>query len=521
MTKWLIYFVVCLCFLNTLRSQNKGLVQQQYEIIDGDEYLNIKNYVTALEIYKEIYKSIPNNRELQYKMALCYLNTNTNRLEAIKYLEYVVKEEKFVPEAWFELGYAYALAYKLDESIAALEKYKTLVPKQSAKANVRIQQCNNAKELMKHPVNVSFSNLGKELNSAYPDYYPWITKDENFLAFTSRRKGNIGGTIEGDGYYSSDIYTSIAVNGKWSKAKNIGPAVNTALDEQVVGLKADGTEMLVYLDHYDDYGNLYSSKKKGNLFQKITPLAEQINKKIEHSGSISEDGNTIFFIRKDKDKETESTDIFMCRKLPSGEWAEPQKLNSNVNTPFNEDFPYLAIDGKTLYFSSEGHNSMGGYDLYKTEWDSETNNWSKAVNLGYPINTTDDDRSISLSPDNRVGYISAIRPGGYGDLDIYRIKFNDSQQQLIIYKGNITYSDSLKIPTECIATITAIEKTTNEEYSFAPNPKNGSFVLALPAGTYTIIVNSSGYKDINETIIISDIGTSTIERKKEFNLTKP
>jgi hypothetical protein len=515
MNKWLIYLGVCLSFLNTLHSQNKGLVQQQYDIIDGDEYLAIKNYVTALEIYKEIYKSIPDNRELQYKMALCYLNTNTNRLEAIKYLEYVVKEEKFVPEAWFELGYAYALAYKLDEAIASLEKYKTLVPKQSAKANVRIQQCKNAKELMKHPVNVSFHNLGKELNSAYPDYYPWITKDENFLAFTSRRKGNIGGSVEGDGYYSSDIYTSTAVNGKWGKAHNLGPSINTALDEQVVGLKADGSEMLVYLDHMDVYGDLFSSKKKGSIYQKVIPLAEQLNKKIEHSGSVSEEGNTIFFVRKDKEK----TDIYMSRMLPSGAWGEPQKLNDNVNTPYNEDFPYLAIDGKTLYFSSEGHNSMGGYDLFKSTWNPETNNWSKVVNLGYPINTTDDDRSISISADNSVGYISAIRPGGYGDLDIYRIKFN-ANKKYVIYKGEIIFADSTKTPQEIIATITTVEKATKEEYSFSPNPQTGTFIMALPEGTYNITVNSSGYKDITETLIVSDVGTST-ERKKEFKLVKP
>ena len=517
MNKWLVYFLLCLCYLKSLHSQNKGLVQQQYEIIDGDEYMSIKNYATALEIYKEIAKTFPNNRELQYKIALCYLNTSHNQLEAIKYLEYVVQEEKFEPEAWFELGYAYALDYKLDEAIASLEKYKTLIPKQSAKANVRIQQCNNAKELMKRPVNVSFQNLGKELNSAYPDYYPWITKDENFLAFTSRRKGNIGGAIEGDGYYSSDIYTSIAVHGKWGKARNIGPSINTSLDEQVVGLKADGSEMLVYLDHMDVFGDLFSSKKKGSNFQKVIPLSEQFNKKIEHSGSISEEGNTIFFVR--KEKEDAKTDIYMSRMLPSGSWGEPQKLNNNINTPYNEDFPYLAIDDKTLYFSSEGHNSIGGFDLFKSTWDPETNNWSMAINLGYPINTTDDDRSISISADNSVGYISAIRPGGYGDLDIYRIKFN-ANKKYVIYKGEITFIDSTKIPQEINAKITAIEKTTNEEYSFAPNPQTGSFIMMLPEGVYNISVISSSYKDVIETLIVSDIGTSS-ERKKEFMLIKP
>lgn len=252
----------------TVFAQTRSPKSKQYDMAEGDEYFNYSNFVKALEIYQEIYKTLPNNRELNYKLALCYLNTNQNRIEAIKHLEYVVKEEKFSTEAWYHLGLAYSLDYKLDDAINALNKFKTLEPKQIKLAERRIEQCNNAKALMKKPVNVSFTNLGKDINSAYPDYYPWITKDENFLAFTSRRKGNLGGAIEGDGYYSSDIYTSSAKDGSWNKAKNIGPLINTAMDEQVVGVKADGTELIIYVDHYETYGDLYSSTKKGNAFQK-------------------------------------------------------------------------------------------------------------------------------------------------------------------------------------------------------------------------------------------------------------
>jgi hypothetical protein len=138
---------------------------------------------------------------------------------------------------------------------------------------------------------------------------------------------------------------------------------------------------------------------------------------------------------------------------------------------------------------------------------------------GYPVNTTDDDRSISLSADNSIGYISAVRPGGYGDLDIYRIKFN-ANKKYVIYKGDITFNDSTKTPKEIIATITTVEKTTNEEYSFAPNPQTGSFIMALPEGTYNITVNSSDYKSVTETLIVYDVGSAT-ERKKEFKLVKP
>lgn len=514
--KLLLLFTFCLS-LSSL-AQNKGLAQQQYVIEDGDEYFFIKNYQAALPIYLKLLESLPNNVELQYKIALCYLNTNINRLEALKYLEYVVKHDKSDPEAWLQLGNVFLLSYKLDQAIHAFEQYKLADPKKTELATKKIEYCNNAKRLMKKPVNVSFHNLGKGINSEFPDYYPWINKDESFLAFTTRRKGNIGGMIEGDGYYSSDIYTSEVVNEKWNKAKNIGGLINTYLDEQVVGLKADGSEMLVYLDHEIEYGNLYSTTKKGKLFQKLTPLSESVNKFIEHSGSVSLDGNTLFFVRKEKEKD--NTNIYMCRKLPSGQWAEPQKLSDKINTPYNEDFPYLALDGKTLYFSSEGHNSMGGYDLFKSEWNIETNNWSQAINLGYPVNTTDDDRSISISADNRVGYISTVRPNGYGDLDIYRIKFLDVDQKHIIYKGAIAFKDSLNKPKEILVNIMAVEKKTQDEYTFTPNSETGNFIMALPEGDYNISVTGDGYKPLSENINITDIGAGQAEKKKEYVLEK-
>ena len=371
---------------------------------------------------------------------------------------------------------------------------------------------------MSNPVNVSFTNLGKDINSEYADYYPWINQNESFLAFTTRRKGLTASKLEVDGYYASDIYTSKVEDGKWVKAENVGTKINSSLDEQVVGLKADGSEMLIYIDHIDKYGDIYSSVKKSGAFSKYVILPEHINEKLEHSASISPDGNTLFFVRGEDRKS--QTDIFICRKLPNGNWSEPFRMGNEINTPYNEDFPYLSTDGKTLYFSSEGHNSMGGFDLFKSVWNQEDNTWSKAENLGYPVNTTDDDRSISFTADNRVGYISALRPGGQGDLDIYRIKFNDVDQKLTLYLGNITLGDSLNKPKEYISTILAVNITNNEEYIFAPNPSNGKFVMALPSGTYEILVMSDGYANVKDKLTVTDLGLSIAKENKNYKLLK-
>ena len=276
--------------------------------------------------------------------------------------------------------------------------------------------------------------------------------------------------------------------------------------------------MLIYIDHIDKFGDIYSTVKKNGAWVKYVPFPESINKEIEHSASISSDGNTLVFVRSE-DRES-PTDIYICRKLPNGNWSPPFKLGNEINTPYQEDFPYLSPDGITLYFSSEGHNTMGGFDLFKSTWNPDENTWTPAENLGYPINTTDDDRSISLTTDNRAGYISALRSGGQGDLDIYRIRFNDVDQKLTIFLGNIALGDSLNKPKDYIVNILVINTITKEEFSFVPNPNNGKLIMALPAGKYDIEVTADGYAELKDKLTVSDIGVIISEEKKNYKLAK-
>ena len=499
-------------------AQTKGKVP---EVEEADEHFKHGNYIMALPIYRDIFKVEKDNKKVQYKLALCYLNTNFNRTEAVKNLEAITKDPKCEDEAWYFLGHAYHLAGKMDDAIAAFEKYKKLAPKKAAETDRQIGMCNNAKMFMSMPVNVTFVNLGKDLNSEDPDYYPFVNAEETFMAFTSRRKENIGGKkVEVDGYHPSDIYYSKVENGKWTKATNPGNAINSPLDEQVVWLKPDASEMMVYLDHIDKFGDLYlSSKRNGSGdFMKGKLLPEQVNAKVETSGCYGPDGNVIVFAR--RDAVGDKSDIYTCRKLPTGAWGQPYKLPAQINTQYNEDFPFLAGDGVTLYFSSEGHNSIGGYDLFKSVYNPDDNTWSEAENLGYPINSFADDRSISLTPDMRAGYISAFRPGGFGDLDIYRIRFNQNEQIVRIVTGRVCLGDTANKPKSTIATIIAVNKSTNEEYTFVPNSKNGKYVLALGAGVYKVTVRVDGYANVEEELTFSDIGKVEMEKNKNYVLKK-
>ena len=489
---------------------------------DADEHFRHNNFISAIPIYKNELKKDPDNLQVKYKLGLCYLNTRINRAQAILLLEEIAKNEQADEEVWLHLGRVYHLSNRIEDAIAAYEKFIRLRPRQADEAEHLLEQCQNAQELMKRPVNVSFQNLGKDINSPDPDYYPFIDKDEMSLLFTTRRKENFGGKkIEVDGYRSSDIYQCRMHNGRWSEARNIGRVVNGNLDEQIVGLKPDGLEMYVYLDHIDKFGDLYVSKRPELQADFLKPRIcdPAVNAEIESSGCMNEDGTLMILARRNKIQG--NSDLYLSHKLPNGKWGIPQPLPDVINTPYNEDMPYLSYDGQTLYFASQGHNSMGGYDLFKTTWDQEAHTFSKPENLGFPLNSTDDERSICMTRDNKLAYISAYRPDGVGDLDIYRVKFEDAEPVNVIYTGQFTLGDSTTPkPKKYDIRITVTNTKTNDEFIFIPHSKTGRYVIALPAGSYKLVTYCKGYARYKEELAVSDMGRVNMERHKNFHLRK-
>jgi tetratricopeptide (TPR) repeat protein len=517
---YLLLLCLVICTAGPVNAQPKSL--KNLEQADGDEHFKHQNYLMALPIYKELLKREPKSWFLNYRIGICYLRTNLNKTESVKYLEAAVKDPKCDNEAWDFLGRAYHLSNKFDNAIEAYKKYKAFVIKHKEladKADHHIEQCNNAKELIKFPINVTFTNAGPEVNTEFPDYFPWVTADEQQIFFTSRRKGGHASSVESDGYYSSDVFMCSVLDGKWDKAKNIGNTINSSLDEEVVGIKPDGNELIIYIDHIDQVEDLYVTKKKGASYSKIEKLGENVSNEKEYSGSIAEteNGPVLFFVRKDKQSIGE-TDIYMAKMLPNGQWALPQHLGDNINTHYREDFPWLSADGKTLYFASEGHSSMGGFDIFKSAWDEESQTWGKPQNLGYPLNTADDEEQISILPDNRAGYVSAFRPGGMGDLDIYRVKFEDEEQKFSIIRGKINRSDSLNT-ADMDVTIIATNVKTKQEIIFKPTSA-GKYIMALFPGKYKLSISSDGYKEITDDLILFDFGLIKPETLKDYVIQK-
>jgi hypothetical protein len=210
-------------------------------------------------------------------------------------------------------------------------------------------------------------------------------------------------------------------------------------------------------------------------------------------------------------------DIYFSKRLPNGEWGTPQNAGHHINTKFNEGFPVLSDDGRTLYFTSQGHTSMGGFDIFKSRWDEGKQEWGPAENMGYPINTTDDDMMFSLAGNNRDGYLSAWRKEGFGDLDIYKLTFNDVDQPLTALVGTVRSTDSTK--TEIEATIALTDLKTNDFLEEKEvNKKTGHYIFIIPAGKYQVEIKSKGHKTLKEDVVVYDKSDFAIELEKNYKL---
>lgn len=485
------------------------------------------NFRAAIQDFLILLAKDPTDVELNFYIGASYLESNIDKEKAIEYLEFVVQQDKFPKEAIYQLGRAYMFAHRFDEAITTFNKFKDIT--RGDNDNIitggrMIEQCFTAKQLVKYPIDATFENLGPNINTAYPEYNPFIPEDESFIVFTAKRPDCLGLQLDYDGYKTPDIFRAREYRGRFRQARNIGSAVNTEYYEEVVGISADGQELLVYVDNFDGYDDIYVSPRKGRFFDDYLDLGRNINSDdIETTASVHTSGDLIFFSRETGSGRT-GTDLYMSRRLPNRSWGIPQKLPDIINTRYNESFPHLMADGKTFYFSSEGHTSMGGFDIFISEWDELTNTFSPPVNAGYPINTVDDDFNISLSTTGKYGYVSQFRKDeGYGERDIYRITFNDVDPVYTIVRGSITnIRDSMLLdPTMDVGAfeMTVTDMNTDKFIgTYRPNMKSSNYVQVLEPGEYCVYVEGELYFDTSEVVEVMGKASQVSEIIQNYTL---
>jgi outer membrane protein OmpA-like peptidoglycan-associated protein/tetratricopeptide (TPR) repeat protein len=503
---------------NNFPGKEVVLKEALHEIKKGDELFNAgpQLYNLALDHYLKANDVNPQNAELNYKIGVCYLFSSF-KPKSIAYLE---KAKSLNPDVNNKLSYYFARAYHFnmqwDKAIQEYEAYSKRIAASSEEKNSdvekKIKECKNGIALMEDTIRMhklpdslryNIINLGLEINSNYPDYHPAISADESVMYFTSRRENTTGGGIDqNEGKYYEDIYFSTCENGKWTEAKNLGDPINRSNQhEATCALSVDGQRLFIYQDDtYNGSGNIYECLLSGHSWSKPKKLPGNINSKYhESSASLSPDGKILYFCSENPEdnKGVGFHDIFKSTLNAKGEWGLPENLGSVINTVYDERSVFIHPDGKTLYFSSQGHNSMGGYDLFKSVYNDSSKSWSAPLNLGFPINSPDDDIDFVVSASGKHAYYSTIRPDGFGEKDIYRITLPaDTTVYLTLIKGTVTDESNNPVGTAIEIVDSKTGKLISRQES---NNATGKFLVSLPAGkNYIVKISANGYEPDEE-----------------------
>ena len=469
------------------------------------------NYYAALPMYLDLYRLDSTNANTAYLVGDCYLRARSGKAKALPYLEKASKsisknykkdspDERNAPILAYKLlGDAYHIHSKFNQAILSYELYKKELVLDKKKddvnlkdANRKIEMCNTAKILVASPLNVKITNMGKNVNSPYGDYSPVLTADQNTMIFTTRRKESTGGLISDDGKFFEDIYISNFVDSAWTTAKSIGKPIDTDGNEASVGISPDGQEILIYKDDNGD-GNIYSTSLDGDVWSTPVKLNSNINSKHwEPSAFISADGHAIYFVS-DRPGGFGGRDIYVSQKTTNGDWGTAVNMGSLINTPYDEDAPFIHPDGITLFFSSNGHNTMGGFDIFYSTLSDDGTKWQAPINVGFPINSPDDDVFYVVSPDKTTSYYSSFKEGGFGEKDNYIITFlNQTRAPLTLLKG-VVKDFYGAVPKDIEITVTDNE-TGDVVGRYKTNSKTGQYLFILtPGKNYNIAYEAEGF----------------------------
>ena len=413
----------CIIFFALLTLQVAAQTQKPEKILKSADRAFLKeDFRGALPLYEQAVAQKPNNQVANYRLGYIYSELQ-QPAKAIPYLLKATQlSTEFNAEYTLNLARAYHLNSNFDEAIAQYQAVLAQTRKKDeediAELQKRIAECISGKVLQAEPPGAEVVNLGATVNSPFADHAPILINQDKTLVFASRRN-----TQPGHKTGSEDIFISNLMNNVWTTPEPFDKATNTQGHEAATFISPDGKTMYIYRDV--NGGDIFEVKKTGpNTWGKPQALPEPINSKFfEPSFYITLDGQFAFF-SSDRPDGFGGLDLYLSMRQPDGTWSEAMNLGTNINTEFDEDAPFISPDGTTLYFSSRGHNSMGGYDLFRSS--SEGAAWSIAQNLGAPVNSPANDIYFAATSNGHQAYFASDRAGGLGDKDIYLATFRSA-----------------------------------------------------------------------------------------------
>ena len=411
----LVLIFSCFCQGNFAQSIK---IKEVYQ--DGEDFFEAEDYKEAIYNFLIVEEKGIQNPNLKYKIGVCYLNIPGEEIKAVPYLEEAIKhittkykskdiEEKQTPlHSLFYLGNAYRCNNQLDKALEAYSKFIN-APDYEGKYNVgivekEIHACERAKIIQDSPIDITWSNLGSTINTTLSETHPVLSGDEKMLVY-----------LVGLKFYNA-IYVSRKVNNVWLPPDNINPQILSDGDFFPTAISFDGSE-LYFIKTSGANTDIYVSNFKDGRWSIAKPLNSNINSlKDESAASITADGKVLYF----SSNRHGDFDLYRSFRTSGNDWGKAENLGKVINTNEDETDPSISPDGKTLYFSSKGHFNMGGYDIFCATLKKDK--WGYPINIGFPINTTNDNLGFKTIGDGKVGYISRITSDGYGKDDIYRVE---------------------------------------------------------------------------------------------------
>ena len=466
----------------------------------ANKFFDQENFRASIPYYEQVLAKEPNNAQALFRAGISYMSFDKEKAS-----DYIYKAQRLKPKVSkdvdYWLGRVDHLNYNFDEAITHYQAYNlTLKSKDTRKKELAqlIQHSKNAKVQFNSPQDIFVKNLGPTINTQWSEHSPVISQDDKVLLFTSRGEnvtgaGNTEGAKKGnlafDGEYFEDIFEANRLgDDEWEKPRSLSSALNGKGHDASIQVFDNDTKMLLY--RQDENGDIFTSEKANGSWTEPKKLNKNINSPaFESDAYVTPDGRTIYFST-GKYSQDGTLDIYYATRTPGGDWGPAKSVGSAINTPYDDDSPYLSKDGKTLYFSSRGHNTMGGYDIFKSEYDSVGRKWGRAENMGYPVNTPDDDTYYRLSPDGRYAYLSSYRIGGYGEKDIYTINYIKN----ITVRGKVfAANDSTTVipGVELVFSGTQADKTALS-YRDITKPDGSYQVSVLSNRTYQVAVSKDG-----------------------------
>jgi hypothetical protein len=449
----------------------------------------------------------PENFNIQYKIGTCYLNIPGEKEKAIPYLESAIKhsnydakinsfKEKRAPlDAYFFLAKAYMINNELDKALSTFNKFKTLAQETEKKGGMKnlayidqqIQACNNAISNQEAPFRISKKRLGPEFSQGSINENPAVSFDGNTIVYTERR-----GILNA-------IMFSKKIRGKWQSPVEITSQLKAGDDCSSCSLNRDGTILFLYkTDNFD--GNIYSADYVNGVWTPIKKLNKNVNTKYyESHASVSANGNKLYFTS-NRNGGQGGLDIYLSEKDASGDWGPAINLGSTVNTKYNEDTPFITINDSLLYFSSEGHKGMGGYDIFRSSGTGST--WKSPENLGFPINSTDDDRFFQPFNNDENGFYSITTD--YKKKEIFYITLtNPRLNRMYELSGKYSLKDTVVTYDEKNA-IYLTDKVTGDTLDTGyPDKFTGQYNFIVAPGKFRLLYTGPGYypQRIDTTIV--------------------